>query len=182
MTSTEMKHILSSLSKEDIIKLLLKLYNLSKSNKEYIHNSLAVVDEKSLLMKYMDLINNEFYPKKGDPKLRYSFINKSIKEFISLTKNKEYIAFLQLYYVENGVNFTNDYGDIDEQFYDRIAIAYKKALSYIFINKIDKKFYNKCFEIYSNTKDIGWGFHDYMSDLFYAFYEEQIENEVRHST
>jgi hypothetical protein len=177
MTNNEIKTVLLNSSKEEIVRLLLDLYSLSKSNKEYMRNSLTAVDQKSLLKKYIKIITDEFYPQKGDPKLRHSLIRNSIKEFTSLSKNKEDIAILLLHYAETGVKFTNDFGDMDEQYYDRISFAYKQALSYIFKYKFEKKFREKCINILINTNDIGWGFHDYMSDLFYAFYEEEFDSD-----
>ena len=76
-----------------------------------------------------------------------------------------------LYYVENGVEFTNEYGDIDEDFYLKIENIFSNALDYIFKHNMEKKFEDRCLKITINSKGIGWGFSNSMSDLFYDHYK-----------
>jgi hypothetical protein len=76
-----------------------------------------------------------------------------------------------LYYVELGVKFTNNIGDIDEEFYDNISYAFSEALKYIFAHNLQKVFEDKCFKIHIEADGIGYGFSDYMEDLYYAYYK-----------
>lgn len=43
-------------------------------------------------------------------------------------------------YVENGVEFTNCYGDIDERFYNNIAGMYEKSIDVILENSLENDF------------------------------------------
>ena len=77
-----------------------------------------------------------------------------------------------LYYVECGVEFTNDYGDIDENFYISIENTYEKALKLMKKISILTKFKKRCQKVVNGTSDIGWGFHDSLGDMFYEYFAE----------
>ncbi|RCW50028.1 hypothetical protein [Paenibacillus prosopidis] len=73
-----------------------------------------------------------------------------------------------IYYVELGVQFTNDYGDIDEPFYYSIELMYQNALK-----KIQDEDESAFFEyqkrlkvIMDDTQHIGWGFHDQLTGIY----------------
>jgi hypothetical protein len=45
-------------------------------------------------------------------------LKKAVSDFERVSKEPKNFADLMISYVEFGVDFTNDYGDIDEQFYN----------------------------------------------------------------
>ncbi len=47
----------------------------------------------------------------------------ALKNFRDISTNHELITELMMTHVEEGVAFTNEYGDIDERFYDNIPGA-----------------------------------------------------------
>ncbi len=81
------------------------------------------------------------------------------------------MADLLLYFVENGVKLTNQYGDIDENFYTSLENTYSNALNLIAKNGLLEKFQNRANRIITETENIGWGFHDYLEDIYYQYYE-----------
>jgi hypothetical protein len=78
-----------------------------------------------------------------------------------------------LYYVEMGVQFTNTYGDIDEAFYNSMESMYQSAVKHIVKHEMEAQFEERCRRIVSETSDIGWGFHDQLSDI----YEEHFKKD-----
>ena len=74
-----------------------------------------------------------------------------------------------LFYVENGVNYTNEYGDIDDAFYSSMESMYESALKYINQSDLEEEFRGRCEDIISATSGIGWGFHDTLGDIFYHY-------------
>jgi hypothetical protein len=76
-----------------------------------------------------------------------------------------------LYYVECGVEFTNDFGDINENFYISIENAYETSLKLIDEERILSKFKNRVFKVVNETRNIGWGFHDCLCEVYYEYYE-----------
>jgi len=77
-----------------------------------------------------------------------------------------------LYYVEMGVAFTNEYGDIHEAFYSSMEGMYEKALKAITKQQLQKVFQGRCGRIVRETSDIGWGFHDTLGHIYYQHYDE----------
>jgi uncharacterized protein YktA (UPF0223 family) len=76
---------------------------------------------------------------------------------------------------ETVVDFTNEYGDIDERFYSNIERAYDNALAYISENDLLDKFYNYANRVVGKVDDIGWGFSDNMNDIYSQYYSECLD-------
>lgn len=88
-----------------------------------------------------------------------------------------------LFYVETGVEFTNDFGDIDEGFYSSLETTYVSALTLMRKENFLDKFAHRAGKIVSDTNGIGWGFHDYLADVhhkFYADYKVDIDEKNEH--
>jgi hypothetical protein len=172
MKLSEIKNYLLKLKKADLEKLIIELYNLNKQNKEYLSSKVKPDKIKDIHIKYKKIIKDEFYPEKGEAKLRYFILKDAINNFKKVCNDPELIADLMIYYVENGIDFTNDYGDIDETFYIKMENMYQKALEYIFKNNLEKKYIERCLKIYENTEGIGWGFNEGIGDLFFEYYQD----------
>ena len=171
MNIKQIRYNLSQLSKNELEKLILNLYKSNKFNQEYLNSLFNPVNDEELLIKYKKIIKNEFYPDRGEPKLRYSVLRKSLSDFKKICNNKNYIIDLMLSHIENGVSFTQDYGDIDERFYTNIENMFHSALTIITENKLNKEYEDRCLKIKINSEGIGWGFSDSMEEMFYAFYD-----------
>ncbi len=77
-----------------------------------------------------------------------------------------------LFYVETGVKFTNDFGDIDEGFYSSLETTYLAALKLMKKENLLNKFADRAEKVVTDTSDIGWGFHDYLGEVHYDFYTQ----------
>ena len=77
-----------------------------------------------------------------------------------------------MHYVESGVEFTDEYGDIDEPFYNSIAGMFGNAGKLIKENGAKEIFKTRAQKIMDNTSDIGWGFHDELSSIYYDYFEK----------
>jgi len=82
---------------------------------------------------------------------------------------------LSYYFVESGVDFTNDFGDIDENFYSGFEKMYVQALILMRKENLLDNFSDRAKKVMENTNDIDWGFGDYISDVYYDFYQEDID-------
>jgi hypothetical protein len=82
-----------------------------------------------------------------------------------------------LFYAKIGVDFTNMYGDIDEQFYYAIERAYLNALEYIFKNNLQEQYKDKVNKVHIEAERIGWGFTDSMNEVYFDFYSEFEDEE-----
>ncbi len=70
-------------------------------------------------------------------------------------------------YVESGVRFTHEYGDIDERFYssvesalDELATLLRSEASHLY-----PQFRERLAKVEQMTDGIGWGFHDFIADV-----------------
>ncbi len=168
MGITDIKKELKKLDKENLLNLITDLYKSNKSVKEFLDFYINP-NENELFKKYKDKVVEAFYPKRGfDYKL--SDGKQAISDFKKLGASSDLLADLMLLYVETGVKFTNDYGDIDENFYSSLEKTYVKALTLMRKENLLNKFAIRARKIVDDTENIGWGFHDYLSQVYYDFY------------
>jgi len=165
----EVKTELNKLDKEDLIKHISELYKKFKPVKEYFE-FFVNPDEEKLLKQYKEKVTEGFFPKRGY-QLKLSISRKAINDFKKLGTSVESLADLLLHFVENGVEFTNTYGDIDENYYTSLENTYSNALDLIDKNGLLDKFEKRAYKIVTDTDGIGWGFHDYLGDLYYQYFE-----------
>ncbi len=173
MKVTDLKKKLKDKSKEDLIKDILDLFKKNKFVKDYYISKDLDDSTSPILSKHKDIIENEFLPERGDGKARISVAKKAISEFKKLSTNNVSIADLMVFYVEVGVRYTNEFGDIDEKFYFSMENMYEQALKFIVANKLVKIFQDRCLEIVEDTANVGWGFHDKLSELHGSYLSNQ---------
>jgi hypothetical protein len=123
-----------------------------------------------------------FYPKRGyNYKLKDG--KQAISDFKKLGPSADLLADLMLFYVETGVKFTNDFGDIDEGFYSSMETTYVAALTIMKKENLLDKFAERAVKVVTDTSGIGWGFHDYLGDVhsdFYADYSDDTDEPTEH--
>jgi len=160
---------LSKLEKSALIEIISDLYKKNKSVQEYL-NFYIKPDEDGLFEKYRAKVYEAFYPKRG---FGYNLKQgkQSITDFKKLGPSVESLADLMLFYVETGVKFTGDFGDMDEAFYNSMESTYANALKIIYKERLMDVFKKRSIQILNDTQDMGWGFHDSLSEIFYQFYE-----------
>ncbi len=165
----ELKKELSKQDKEILIRHISELYKKYKPVKEYFDFYINPKEEE-ILEKYKVKVREGFYPKRGFA-LKLSISRNAINEFKKLGTSKEALSDLLIHYVECGVEFTNEFGDIDENFYSSIENTLAKALELMSKEGILSKFEDRVYDIVEDTQNIGWGFHDYLAELYSEYYE-----------
>ncbi len=168
MGQTDIKKELRKLDKEKLVELVVDLYKKNKSVKEFL-DFYVNPNEKELFLKYKDKVYEAFYPKRGY-RFKLSDGKKAISDFKKLEASKELLSELMLFYVATGVEFTNEFGDIDEPFYNSVASVYLNALKLMSKENILDKFADRAKKIVDDTSGIGWGFHDELGDIYSDFY------------
>lgn len=152
---------------KELINLIGKLYRASRQAQSIIDVELCgEAVEVQLIADCKKKIYAAFFGS------RFSLKNARtvISDYKKVSKNKENIAELMLYYVECGVEFTNMYGDIDEAFYYSIASMFSDFVSSL--NKLDSDAYyernaDRIKKMCLSTDCVGWGFHEEMMRLYY---------------
>lgn len=167
------KNYLNKLSKEELVAELCELESKFIIVHDYFLPKINSHGEKVLLVKYKEIIENEFFPKRGFGKARLSVARKAVTDFKKLHRTKESLSDIMLFYVEVGVSFTNEYGDIDEPFYESMENMYEDTAKYIYENNLWGDFEDRMKKIVSDTENCGWGFCD---DLDYIYTEYRRKN------
>ncbi|GGH80630.1 DNA repair protein RadC [Pullulanibacillus pueri] len=170
MKVSDLRRALKALSQKELIDIIIKSYQSSDDIKELLlmtFNADEALEE--LFKKYKTQIKDEFFPERGFGKLRLSQAKKAISSFKKITGDEGLTFELMLYYVEQGVDFTNTYGDIDERFYNSMLSMYEKVIEQCNKNEDLFKAYKERLEaIVIDTEGIGWGFHDALEYLYYS--------------
>jgi hypothetical protein len=177
-TWSEIKAVLESLDEKERMKIIRDLYQLSKENKIFLASRAGIADRESLLAPYKRAIRREFYPDRGYPRLNLASARKALNDFKKVNPGLEDLAELQVYYVEQGVACTLEYGDIHAQFYESLSSAFADAVKLIGesgTEEVIEKLRPRLGEIVSATVDIGWGFHDGLKYVFENEYPEEQE-------
>jgi hypothetical protein len=163
---TVLKQHLKNCSKEELISDISELFKKFNSVKDYYQIKLSPQEETQVGAKYKKIIEDEFFPARGFGKAKLSVARKAITEYRKITETPVDTADIMLFYVEQGVKFTNAYGDINEPFYNSMESMYEKAVKWIVKHEIQDVFNERCMRIVKDTSGIGWGFHDALSHMY----------------
>ena len=155
--------------------MVMELYEARKEAKEYLDFYINPNDDAKL-EEYKKIIYNEFYPNRGEPKCRFSVCRKTISDFKKLKPSPSCIADLMLFYIETGVNFTAEYGDMTRGprvIAEESKKAMKNILKDIQSGNFAEEFLN---EMASGSKNFNQLREDNASHLI-----EKVGNEIRTS-
>lgn len=98
--------------------------------------------------------------------MRASVARKAISDYKKISCSNTGLADIMLTFVESGVWCTKEYGDIDETFYCSMESMYESAIKFISKGGLSKEFNDRFFDIVEDTTNMGWGFHDTLSDIY----------------
>ncbi|HEX2998545.1 MAG TPA: hypothetical protein VHP14_27230, partial [Anaerolineales bacterium] len=123
MAWTEINKQLRELSADDVIKLMKGLHDLSPQNKAWLKAKLLPIaqDAKYLEECRRKVTNHVYRETRGIPHIpQFREAKRVISEYRKSTSDLRGTLDLMLTYIERGHQFTNDFGDIDEPFYDAL--------------------------------------------------------------
>lgn len=172
MSKAEVKKYLNTLDKKEIIEVVMDLYDARKESKEYL-DYFVHPDEKAKLKEYKAIILNEFFPKRGDGKCRFSVCKKAISDFKKLHPSPEYQADLMLYLVEQACIAADSWGDMWESFYDSTENNFEAVMKFMAKNDLICKFKPRIKALLKNTESSGYGFCDAMPDIYYSYVDDE---------
>ena len=169
ITISQLKKLLKDISPADLISLITDIAQACPQAKALL--SIKFADENAIneiLENYKEKVEYEFFPPKGLGRLNLREAKKAITDFKKICSDKSMAIDLMLFYVENCVEFTDSYGDINESFYNSAASMYANVVKEINFEDIDvyKKFADRLKSAAENACE-GWGFRDEMMDIYY---------------
>ena len=162
---------LTTWNKPALLALVKDLYEAAAVNRDFIQ-ARCQADENGgeALEKYRRKIVEQFFPACGFGKLKLSEARKAIRDYRKATGNVAGTAELLMTYVENGAQFTREYGDIDERFYDNLVSLFSKAAKLLKTMDAQTKEITlpRLISVVEKAVGIGWGYHDGITDALYG--------------
>lgn len=165
----KLKDYFAGKSKDELVQEIIKLSKNVKAVQEYY--SIQLGKGEDVLNKFKKSIRHEYFPARGFGNARAGVVRKTISDFKKISKSNRNLIDLLIFHVEQGVDFTNEYGDIDENFYSSIESSFKSAMELIKKEHAYQEYQARCLEIVEETDGIGWGFHDCLADLYYSTFK-----------
>ena len=158
---SDVKESIASLDRSELIQLIAGLYRLSKGNRDFLHARFSIGDDP--IAPYKKVIEDCMFPDvfKNKP-IQISTAKKAINEYSKAVGDAKGEAELMTYFVECGNQFTVEFGDIDEGFYDALLRMYARAINKVLTLPEEKQheFRERLRTIMVTSDGIGWGYHD----------------------
>ena len=159
---------LATWDKPALLALVKDLYEAAADNRDFIQaRCQAGENGGEILEKYRAKIVEQFCPARGEAKLKLGEVRKAIRDYRRATSDLLGTAELLMTYVEQGAEFTQDYGDIDERFYNSVESALDElaALLHGEARGMYLQLSERLARVEQITDGIGWGFHDHIGDV-----------------
>ena len=161
MSKAKLKKHLQMLTKEQVIEVMLELYDARKEAKEYLEFYLAPDSNAEL---------EKCKPTRGfSEKPSFAKCRKVISDFQKLKPEPACVADLMLFYIEQGCEYTVTFGDMWEQYYTTLENNFDKAMKFIFMYGLLAAYYERIEKLLDNASNCGWGFYDTLSDIYYQY-------------
>jgi hypothetical protein len=167
---------LNDWSKPALIALVKDLYEASPDNRDFLHARFQAEENAgAALEKYRRKIVEQFFPARGDGKLKLGEARKAIRDYRKATGNLEGTIDLMLTYVENGTEFTQEFGDINEPFYNSLESVLNEMAQLLLRDgtELYPRFRERVQRLATHADGIGWGYGDALRDQVY-----HLENEL----
>ena len=159
---------LATWDKPSLLALVKDLYDSFAENRDFIQaRCLAEDGGGPVLESYRSKIVEQFFPKRGLGKLKLAEARKAIRDYRKATGSIPGTAELLMSYVENGVKFTNEYGDVEERFYNSVESALDELSALLRgpARELYPQFRERLAVVEKETRDVGWGFHDFIAGV-----------------
>ena len=163
---------MSALSKEQVVDIMLQLYDASKEANSWLEFYLEPNSDAEL-EKYKKAIRIQFYGRNDWPKdPSFRECNKLITAFKKLVPDSHAIADLMLYYVEQGCSLTAQFGDYDESVYTALENNFDKAVKFISSNGLMSDYSSRMKKMIESVECCGYGFPDTLWDIYYEYADD----------
>lgn len=172
---------LANWGKPALLSLVKDLYAASEVGRDLVNaRCRPAATGEALLEKYRRKIVEQFFPARGFGKLRLGEARKAIRDYRKATGNISGTAELLMTYVENGADFTHQFGDIDERFYNSVESALNELAALLRgeARSLYAQLEDRLANVEQKVSGIGWGFGDCVSDVIAQLYDDLGESDA----
>jgi 1,4-alpha-glucan branching enzyme len=148
-----------------------------RENQAFFHARFGI--GRDPLESYRETIEECMYPDVFSRKpVRIAKAKKAVSDYRKATGETVGEIDLMIFFVESGNEFTLDYGDIDEPFYNALNSMYERAVKKVVKLPADQRaaFKDRLKRIMTSSSHIGWGYHDELAGDYYNAFPEDFED------
>jgi hypothetical protein len=167
---SDLKRYLSQRSETQLANEIVDLFQKIPAVKDYYQVKLDPQAADAVAEKYKTIIRREFATESRPGAGRLSIARKAVMDFKKVAGSVDSVADMMLFYVEQGVAYTEAFGDIDEPFYNSMESMYQTAAQWTTKHGLTPVFLPRFQRIVGATEPMGWGFYDTLSDIYQEFF------------
>jgi hypothetical protein len=145
-----------------LMALIKDLYDSSPANRDFLHARVQADETRgAALAAYRRRIIEQFFPQRGFGKLKLAEARKAIRDYRKAAGNAAGTIELLLTFVENGTEFTLDFGDIDGPFYNHLASVLNEMVKLLCQDaELYPRFRERIVRLETRAGHLGWGYGD----------------------
>ena len=178
MSKSQVKKLLAGMSKEEVINIVMELYDARKEARDYL-DYYVNPNESNELEKFKKIVLKEFDDDiSRDPQCRFSVCRKALSDFKKLAPSTETLAEAMVYYVERVCEFSFYAGDLWEQYYDSAVSNFRSMLKFLMKNDMLEAMMPRVVQIMAWCWPCGYGFHDEIGDSFCELVPSQYHSKA----
>jgi hypothetical protein len=166
-------------AKPALTALIKDLYDASAANRDFLHARFQAEEAGGAALEaYRRKIIEQFFPRRGFGKLKLAEARKAIRDYRKATGNVAGTVELMLTFVENGTEFTLEFGDIDEPFYNNLASVLSEMVKLLCQEgaELYPRFRERIVRLETDADHIGWGYGDDLREHVH-FLEDELTDE-----
>lgn len=164
---------LHACSKDELVQIFIELIERNPAVERFLNSRLDPAAREPDLDNYKTEVRSDFFPAKGvgngSPSIAFRML---LHVEAEATDPKQVIDFIY-YCVETGVEYTDAYGDINEEFYAAFEDLFERAAQLALTNDQIDEFRARAHHIVSSTSEMGWGFHDELDRIFSEYFRDR---------
>jgi hypothetical protein len=156
--------------------LIKDLYDASPANRDFLHARFQAEETGGVALDaYRRKIIEQFFPQRGFGKLKLAEARKAIRDYRKAAGNAAGTVELMLTFVENGTEFTRQFGDIDGPFYNQLASVLNEMVQLLWQEgaELYPRFRERIVRLETLGSHLGWGYGDELRAQVY-FLEDEL--------
>jgi Family of unknown function (DUF6155) len=166
----DLKRYLKLKSQHELISQIAELFTRFDQVKDFYEIRInPAFNNAPVQQKYKNEIRNAVIPQsekdfRNAPNLAKA--EKAVSDYKRIAVSNIEVAEIYLHYVETVIDFINEFGEIDEDFYESMELKFEEALKLIVKDNLEDVFEKECQRIIGEAEGIGYGSYD---DLHYNY-------------
>ena len=156
--------------------LIKDLYDASPANRDFLHARFQAEETGSVALDaYRRKIIEQFFPQRGFGKLKLAEARKAIRDYRKAAGNAAGTVELMLTFVENGTEYTCQFGDIDGPFYNQLASVLNEMVQLLWQEgaELYPRFRERIVRLETLGSHLGGGYGDELRAQVY-FLEDEL--------